>query len=154
MSVLERIEALLGETPYSRLSHAPTHTAEAAAEARGVPLEIGGKSLVMKVGHSFALFAISGARQLHGRRIQRHLKASRLRFARHEELWALTGLVPGCVPPFGRPIFDLPLYVDASLVANDRIAFSPGDHATSILMAVPDYLRHAAPTDIFDFARA
>lgn len=153
MSVLHRIEALLAHTPHERLHHAPTHTSQEAAAIRGVPLAIGGKSLVMKVGQSFAVFAISGARQLHGRRVQRHLKVSRLRFARREELHALTGLVPGCVPPFGRPIFDLPLYVDASIAANERIAFTPGDHGASIIMPVPDYLQLADPTDIFDFGR-
>ena len=153
MTVLHRIEALLGDTPHTRLIHAPTHTSQEAAAMRGVPLAIGGKSLVMKVGQSFAVFAISGARQLHGRKIQRHLKASRLRFARPEELLALTGLEPGCVPPFGYPIFDLPVYVDASIAANARIAFTPGDHGVSIIMAVSDYRRLANPTDIFDFSR-
>ncbi|MGK0358352.1 MAG: Ala-tRNA(Pro) deacylase [Bradymonadia bacterium] len=153
VTALARIEALLGETPHTRLAHLPTHTSQEAAAIRGVPLAIGGKSLVMKVGQSFAVFAVSGARQLHGRKIQRHLKVSRLRFARPEELLALTSLEPGCVPPFGHPIFDLPLYVDASIAANARIAFTPGDHGASIIMAVSDYLQLAAPTDIFDFGR-
>jgi len=49
-----------------------------------------------------------------------------LRFASREELLELTGLVPGSVPPFGRPILPFPLYVDTGIAANDRIAFNAG----------------------------
>lgn len=152
MTVLDRILALLGEAPHRRLDHPPTFTSEEAAAARGLPQAIGGKSLVMKVGGAFALFALSGARTLEGRRIQRHFRASRLRFATRDELFALTGLAPGCVPPFGRPIFDLPLYLDAVSAAQPRIAFSPGDHRVSIVMDTADYLARARPAEIFDFS--
>lgn len=152
MTVLDRVIACLGDAPYDRIDHPPTFTSEEAAAVRGTPLAIGGKSLVMKVGTDFALFVLSGARSLKGRRIQRHFRASRLRFATREELQALTGLEPGCVPPFGRPVFDLPLYLDTASAAQDRIAFNPGDHTVSIVMQTADYLAVARPVEAFEFA--
>lgn len=153
LTVHDRIVALLADTPYDRVEHPPTFTADEAAAARGLPVEWGGKSLVMKVGADFALFVLSGARKLAGRRIQRHFKASRLRFATREELFDLTSLEPGCVPPFGRPIFDLPLYLDQASADQDRIAFNPGDHGVSMMMQTADYLAVARPVEIFSFSR-
>lgn len=153
MSVRARIEALLQGIDYSVAHHEATFTAEAAAAIRGTPLEIGGKSLVMKVGDRFAIFVLSGAAVLHGRKIQKHLRVRRLRFASREELLDLTGLTPGCVPPFGAPIFDLPLYVEPSITQNAQIAFNPGEHTCSMLMQTADYLRVAQPADVFCFTR-
>ena len=78
---------------------------------------------------------------------------SRLRFATPEELAALTGLTPGCVPPFGRPIFELDLYVDAALAAQDEIAFTAGDHGCSIIMPTAAWLDAARPTATFPCTR-
>ena len=64
----------------------------------------------------------------------------------------LTGLVPGSVPPLGRPILDLDLYVDASVRANDRVAFNAGSLTDSIIMTTDDYFSLIDAT-IFDFAQ-
>lgn len=156
-SVAARIDALLGAqaAPHRRMIHPPVRTSEEAAAARGEPIEIGGKSLVMKLGpERFAVFALSAARRIHGSRIRKHLRVPRLRFATRDELMQLTGLAPGCVPPFGPPVFDhLTLYVDQSIARNERIAFNPGDHTVSIIMAVDAYLAVACPASVFDFSR-
>ena len=52
----------------------------------------------------------------------------------------LTGLEPGSVPPFGRPILDLDICVDNSICQNDRIAFNAGSLRDSIIMQTEDYL--------------
>jgi len=64
----------------------------------------------------------------------------------------LTGLVPGSVPPFGRPILDLDLYVDASIRANDHVAFNAGSLTDSVIMTAEAYL-DLVDAPIFDFAR-
>lgn len=156
MSVQDRIQALFDAhgVPHNILNHAYADTSPSVAVARGTPLHWGGKALVFKLGKTkqFALFAINADRQVQSKRIRHHLGLSRLRFANKEELLALTGLTPGCVPPFGAPIFDLPLYVDAHLAKQETIAFSMGSHTTSVTLSVPEYLAVAKPTGIFDFA--
>jgi prolyl-tRNA editing enzyme YbaK/EbsC (Cys-tRNA(Pro) deacylase) len=153
--VLDRIRVFLDDSavPYREAHHGPTRTSEEAAEARGESIRIGGKAIVAKVDKSFSLFVLSAALALNSRAICRHLKAQRFRFARREELMELTGLVPGCVPPFGRPILDLDLYVDRSIMENDRIAFNAGSLTDSVIMDRGDYVRIARPKEVFRFSR-
>jgi prolyl-tRNA editing enzyme YbaK/EbsC (Cys-tRNA(Pro) deacylase) len=153
--VLQAIRGLLREhgAEFREVHHRPTRTSEEAAAARGEPIEIGGKAIVAKVDESFRLFVISAARKLHSRAICKHLGARRFRFATPEELGELTGLVPGCVPPFGRPILDLDLYVDTSVLDNDRIAFNAGSLEDSIIVDRRVWLEIARPAGVFSFSR-
>ncbi|MEZ4318931.1 MAG: YbaK/EbsC family protein [Myxococcota bacterium] len=157
MTVVERVSALLEGVEHTRLEHAPAFTADEAAAARGTPLSIGGKSLVLKIGPGeqgrFAVFVVSGARRTSNKAIRNALGIQRLRFATREELLALTGLEPGCVPPFGRPVFDLPLYVDTLTLEQPQIAFSLGSHALSAVLRTEDYARIAHPDRVFRFSR-
>jgi prolyl-tRNA editing enzyme YbaK/EbsC (Cys-tRNA(Pro) deacylase) len=153
--MLESIRALLLEhgAEFRELHHEPTRTSQQAADARGEPIEIGGKAIVAKVDETFRLFVISAARRLHSRAICKRLGARRFRFASPEELHELTGLVPGCVPPFGRPILDLDLYVDTSILENDRIAFNAGSLEDSIILDRQTWLEIARPKEVFSFSR-
>ncbi|MEM8711232.1 MAG: YbaK/EbsC family protein, partial [Planctomycetota bacterium] len=83
--------------------------------------------------------------------IRRHFHSSKARFATREELLRLTGLVPGCVPPFGPPVLGLPLCADTDLLAGERIAFNPGCLTASIIMSAHDYRRLARP-EVIPFA--
>ena len=83
----------------------------------------------------------------------KHLGWRRFRFASADELRELTGLVPGSIPPFGRPILPLDLYVDTSILSNERVAFNAGSLTDSIIMDREDYIRIAKPTDVFPFSR-
>ena len=145
--VLESIRALLTRkrVEFRELHHAPTRTSEESAKARGEPLEIGGKALLMKVGDDYALFVISAARRIDSGAIRRHLGARKLRFATADELKERTGLLSGDVPPFGEPILPFPLYADESVFENDRIAFNAGSLTDSIIMQVADWERMARP---------
>lgn len=120
---------------------------------RGLPQGMGGKSLVMKLERTFAMVVVGGDRVIDNRKLRRHLGLRRYRFATKQELHDLTGLIPGCVPPFGRPVFELPLYVDAARAALPDLAFSLGSHTRSVRMATAHWLAVAVPTDVFDLTR-
>lgn len=156
--VQQKIEAHLRARglSYRRVDHPAVRTSEEAARVRGTDLQIGGKSLVMKIGDSdrFGVFALRADQRSHGRSIRKALGVSRLRFATAAELLRLTGLTPGCVPPFGRPIFDLELYVDEALARQQEIAFTAGSHTCSLVMGTASWLDAAAPTDVLGFARS
>ncbi len=155
MTTLDRIKQLLTAQaiPFRTLHHQATRTSEESAAVRGESLAVGAKAIVMKVGGRFALFVISAARRIDGRKIRAFLGVKKTRFATPEELMDLTGLAPGSVPPLGRPILDMDLYVDTSVEANDRVAFNAGSLTDSIIMSVDDYLRVARP-EVFMFADA
>jgi len=132
--------------------HEPAKTSEEAARARGEDLSIGGKALVLKIGDSFKIFVLSAAKKLDSAAVKKRFNIKRLRFANRDELLELTGLEPGSIPPFGPPLFDLELFVDNSIIKNEKIAFNAGTHTDSIIMSVKDYLELTKPT-IFNFSK-
>ena len=168
--VWDRVVAHLSAlgVPFAVSHHAPATTAQGAAEARGTDLRDGGKTLLVKVGKGaaghFGLFTLCAADALHRGRLRKYFGTDRVRFASREELLALTGLTPGSVPPFGAPIFELPLYVDAGYAARAeappgagpqaaaRVVFTAGRHDRSLTLTVADHLRAAAPVAIYAFA--
>jgi prolyl-tRNA editing enzyme YbaK/EbsC (Cys-tRNA(Pro) deacylase) len=151
--ILERIRELLTSEGISfrEVHHEATRTSEESARARGEELRGGGKALLIKVDDTFRLFILSADRKLDSGAIRQHFGARKTRFATPEELMQLTGLVPGSVPPFGAPILPFPVYVDPSVLENERIAFNAGSLTDSVIMQVADYRRLAKP-EIFCFA--
>jgi len=136
---------------FREVHHEPTTTSEESARVRGVDLSIGGKALVLKIGDDFKICVLSAAKKLDSEALKKYFGVKKLRFADKEELMSLTDLVPGSVPPFGRPIIDLDLFVDNSIVNNEQIAFNAGSLTDSIIMSVPDYLKVTKPT-VLDFS--
>jgi prolyl-tRNA editing enzyme YbaK/EbsC (Cys-tRNA(Pro) deacylase) len=155
-TIFQQIKALLDQRaiPYKHVHHQPTYTSEESARARGESTRIGGKALVMKIENQFRLFVLSAARKMDSHAMKKHLGVKRTRFATPKELKELTGCVPGCVPPFGEPIVALPLYLDKSILENEKIAFNAGSLTDSIIMKVEDYLILVEPAEIFDFSEA
>jgi prolyl-tRNA editing enzyme YbaK/EbsC (Cys-tRNA(Pro) deacylase) len=153
--VLDEIRSLLdaNQIAYRHVHHEPTRTSEESARARGEDVRIGGKALLMKLGDEFRLFVLSAALKADSAAIRARFGEKKARFATPDELRELTGLVPGSVPPFGRPILPFDLYVDESILANERIAFNAGSLTDSIILSVSDYMRLANPT-VFRFAES
>lgn len=126
---------------FRHLHHAPTPTSVDSARARGEPLEIGGKALVLVGGERSVVLVLSAACRFDSKAFRRAAGMKKSRFLRPEELLARTGLVPGSVPPFGPPILPFELFIDASILAQPRIAFNAGSLRDSIIMSREAYLR-------------
>lgn len=130
---------------FTEIHHVETKTSQEAAKARGEDLSIGGKTIVLKVSDTFKIFVLSAAKKLDSSAIRSHFSTKKTRFATRDELLELTGLEPGSVPPFGKPLIDLDLYVDNSIVNNEKIAFNAGSLTDSIIMSTMDYLELSKP---------
>jgi Ala-tRNA(Pro) deacylase len=141
-AVTERLENWLREhgAPFRVMEHAPAFTSEEAARVRGTPIEAGAKALVFLAADRPVHVVLPGARRIDNARLRAVLGTRTLRFATPEELLALTGCVPGAVPPFGN-LFGLPVVVDEALAACQEIAFSAGSNSVSIIMRGDDFLR-------------
>ncbi len=152
--VLQRIVDLLDRDgcPYEVIEHDSVSTAREAAAVRATDLDQGAKAILLKYDGDFGIFVISAALQIRSALIRRGLKVRRTRFAYPQELLAMTGLVPGSVPPFGEPILPLPLFADPSIEQHDIMVFTAGSKTTSIRMATADHRRIARPR-VFPFAR-
>ena len=136
---------------FKKVNHEPTFTSEESAKARGEDLSTGGKAILMKIDESFLLFVLSASKKIDSKKIKSHLKAKKTRFSTSEELFTLTSLVPGSVPPFGIPLFSFKLYLDKSITLNNKIAFNAGSLTNSIVMDMNDYL-NVANAELFEFS--
>ena len=158
-SVYKSIEKLLNEegVEFQTLQHHPTFTSQQSAAVRGESLSSGAKAILYKVQNEFHLFVLAADRRLDPKKIKEFFKnrgerAKKSRFATEQELKSMTGLAPGSVPPFGRPILNFDLYVDHSLLVNESISFNAGSLEHSISMKVMDYLSVNQPL-VFSFTR-
>ncbi|MFC1607231.1 YbaK/EbsC family protein [Candidatus Latescibacterota bacterium] len=136
---------------FREVHHEPTRTSLESAEARGEDLSTGGKALVLKAGDVFTLHVLSASKKLDSQAVKKHLNAKKIRFASKDELLELTGLPPGAVPPFGKPILDIDLFVDTSILQSEKIAFNAGSLTDSIVMKTDDYIE-IANAEIYVFS--
>ena len=145
-TVLSRIEQLLlaKQITYDTLRHPPVKTSAEAAAVRGVPLASGAKALICKCDQEMIMFVMPANRRLAGKAIRRQGGYKKLRFASKEEVWVLTGLKPGSIPPFGS-LFNIKTVCDPTLGENTQINFNAGKHTVSISMRYDDYLATEAP---------
>ena len=157
------------QVSFKTIHHEETRTSEESARVRGVDLKTGGKALVLKIrdgddnndnnnddNNTFAIFVLSASRKLHTKAIKKEFRSKNVRFATRDELTLLTnGLLPGSVPPFGKPLINnsLNLYVDTSITEQDIIAFNCGSLTDSVIMSVSDYLKISYPTKVFLFSK-
>ena len=146
LTVLARIEQLLQaqRIAYDMLHHSPVKTSAEAAAVRGVPLASGAKALICKCDREMIMFVMPADRRLVGKKIRRQAGYKKMRFASAEEVWDLTGLKPGSIPPFGS-LFDITTICDPALGENTRINFNAGEHAVSISMRYDDYVAVESP---------
>ena len=146
-AVAAAIRQLLADhgVPFEEIAHPPVSNAEEAAQARGTPLEMGAKSIVLKADGVFRLLVLPASRQLSASGLRRALAVRRTRFADRRELAELTGLAPGTVPPFGEPVLPLPLVADAALLELERIAFTPGVADRSMIVPTAGWNAVARP---------
>ncbi len=137
--------------------HEPTPTSEDSARIRGEQLSSGAKAIVYKIQDEFGLFVFAADRKMDPKKIKGYFKdqgkrVKKSRFANVDELREMTGLVPGSVPPFGHPILPFKLYVDFSLLDNEKISFNAGSLKHSVTMQLKDYIRISEP-EIFEFTQ-
>ena len=100
----------------------------------------------------YRLFVISAALQVDSKKVRKILKSGWLRFATEEELWEMAGVEKGALPPFGRDILPVDLYLDESVLRNEDIAFNVGMVTKSFIVKVNDYLKLVEPV-ICSFAK-
>ncbi len=153
MLLFQKIVAFLNEhhCHHSVLEHVAVRTSLEAAQARGEPLKIGAKALVLKDEKQFFMVVIPADRRLETGKVKKTRCSRNLRFASPEELLEINGLVPGSVPPFGN-IIGLQMMVDQHVFDNEFMAFNAGSLEKSIKMKTADY-RSIVHPEVGDFSQ-
>ena len=147
MNVLEEIKKLLDKhkVQYKCWEHPPVHTSEEAAKVRGTSLESGAKAMVLRSEGKFLQVVIAGDKKMDFKKVKKAIGSDRLTLATPEEVLEITNCKVGSVPPFGN-IFNIPVYLDQSLLRSPVINFNAGQHGTSIAMSITDYQQVVKPT--------
>ena len=150
-----RLLALLSSRglSFSTLAHVPTRTSEESAAVRGVPLASGAKAMLLKAskplphGSPYLLAVLSAARKADLRALRCALAQKSVSLASVDDVWRLTGCVPGAVPPFGSLFAGVKTYVDPSLVEQGEfINFNSALRGSSVIgLRTADFLRVEQP---------
>jgi len=160
MTVFEKIKNILEKKKkwYEVFYHKPVRTSKEAASVRsGYGLHQGAKALILKiypkntpkssksVHDFFVMVVLAGDAKLDKGLLKRSLNIKNFRFATHKEVSNITGgVLPGGIPPFGN-LFGLEVYLDSSLLDNEKIVFNAGDRGISIAMNLADYIELIKP---------
>ena len=153
--IVTSIRSLLDEhaASYSFMKHEEGVTSEEMASIRkGFSLSEGAKALILLTDIGFVQVVVPGDKKFKNSKLRKVLHTKSIRFATSKELAEVTnGILPGAVPPFGT-LFNLPVYADMALFANERIVFNCGERTASIAMQSEDYKTIVCPiiADIAD----
>jgi len=129
-----------------QLRHHPArYTAQEVAAAEHITGEEVAKVVIVKADDAFAMCVLPATYVLDMKRAKKALGAKSARLATEEEIG---GLFPDCevgaMPPFGAE-YNLPVYVEEHLSADEQILVPAGTHEDSVLLAWADYERLAQP---------
>jgi Ala-tRNA(Pro) deacylase len=129
-----------------QLRHHPArYTAQEVAAAEHITGEEVAKVVIVKADDAFAMCVLPATYVLDMKRAKKALGAKSVRLATEEEIG---GLFPDCevgaMPPFGAE-YNLPVYVEEHLSADEHILVPAGTHEDSVLLAWADYERLAQP---------
>lgn len=136
---------------YSISEHEPVYTSEEAARVRGVELKTGVKALVLRTKEgSFIIGLVAADRKIDLKKLAEIVKTEKLKLASPEEVLKVTGCEIGSVHPFGN-LYNLPTYLDRSVLENEWVNFNAGLHTVSIHMRSEDLVKLIKPI-IGDFS--
>ena len=140
-----------------------TPAPDQSAAVRGVALASGAKAMLLKPakplpsGATFVLAVMSAARSLDWPKLRSLVGQPKVSMAQLGDVAAVTGCLPGAVPPFGS-LFGgapgvVPTVVDESILSQGAVInFNAGLRTLSVVgLRVEDYLRIEAPLAVGDF---
>ena len=152
LEIFLKIKTLLDENhmEYELSEHEATITSDDAARIRGVDLSTGAKSMILKSKSKFIQTVLPGNKRINYKILKNHLGLKDLSLASEDQVYELTGLIKGSVPPFGKMLgFDT--YVDPGLLENEWINFNAGSVSISIKMRSHEWFELTKP-EILNFA--
>jgi len=150
----ERLAEYLQEqgVEFSTRIHPEAYTAQEVAASEHVPGQMFVKVVMVKAGDSLAMMCLPAPLDIDFDAAAEALNSDTARLATEEEF---ASLFPDCevgaMPPFGN-LYDVPVFIDASLEEDERIVFNACNHCETVEMLLDDYERLVHPT-VADFGR-
>ncbi len=152
MDVFSTIKEILdnNDLAYKVEDHEPTPRSIDSARIRGTPIEQGAKAIVLRSEGKFLMCVLPGDKKIDYHKIKGVIGSKSVSLATPEQVKETTGCAIGGVPPFGT-IFNIPLYVERSLLRNEQVSFNAGMLTRSITMRSDDYIR-VSKGELVEFA--
>lgn len=141
------------QVPFEIQHHRQTFTTQAvAAELHEKGAHVA-KVVIAWADHKLVMLVVAAPDHVDFDRVAGILRAANVRAAHEEEFkFRFPDCEPGAMPPFGN-LYQMPTYVDRSLVRQSTLVIPAATHRDSLKLAMADYLRVAEPV-IADFSLA
>ena len=131
---------------YHCYNHEPAVTAAEVAQSSHIPGRHMAKTVIVDVDGMLAMAVLPADQYLDPEKLRLTLNAHHVRLASEAEFKDRFPLCePGGEPPFGN-LYNMPVYVDDTLISQDWIAFNAGTHTEVIKMGMGDFLRLSEAT--------
>lgn len=154
MSISKRVKTYLEEegVAYEHGEHPRAFTAQEVAAAEHVPGKELAKTVMLTDGEAFIMAVLPATEMVDVDEFREIAGNPDLRLADEEEF---SGLFPnvetGAMPPFGN-LYDVPVFVDATLREDESITFNAGTHTDTIRLTYTDFERLVDPV-VAEFSR-
>lgn len=148
MKCKERLAEYLSQhgVPFKAMSHPTAYTAQEVAAAQGVSGKQLAKVVIVKADDRPVMLVLQASAMVDLRKATQMLGAKSLVLAREGDF---ADLFPdsevGAMPPFGN-LYNVPVYVDEGLAAQEEIVFAVGTHTDTFRVRYADFARLASPT--------
>ena len=150
MTTLDRLIALLEmrEIAYTHDLHPLTYTARETASAEHVPPRCFAKTVVVHFSDGFAMAVLPADRHVDLEELRLAFGSRNLRLATEHELQVLFPECElGAMPPMGNgTLFDLPVWADGLIMAEENICFNAGTHRDVVRMSAEDWEQAVKPS--------
>jgi Ala-tRNA(Pro) deacylase len=153
MSISTRLKSFLEENQirYSVMTHTATYTAQGAAATMQISGKELAKTVVLWAGEELILAVLPAPNHVRLDTLAAEL-GKPVRLATEQEFSSLfADCELGAMPPLGS-LYNLPVFVDESLAADEAIVFNAGTHRDAIRMRYDDFVRLTKPR-VCSFAR-
>jgi Ala-tRNA(Pro) deacylase len=147
MALLVRLQELLDRSgvAYTHTVHPLAYTAREVAAAEHLPAQEVAKVVVFLAENGYRMVVLPANKVVDSQELRAMLGFSHARLATETEL---ADLFPDCdlgaMPPFGN-LYDMPVHLDSSLLADETIAFNAGTHRDVVHIRLGDFRRLVNP---------
>ncbi len=147
MSCKSRLEQYLRESgvQFKEMTHRTAYTAQDVAAAQHIAGKLVAKVTMIVVDSGMVMLVLPASHRVDMNKVGDVFPEDTIRLARESEF---EHLFPDCevgaMPPFGN-LYNLPVYVDRALAADEQLVFQAGTHRETMQIDYADYARLARP---------
>lgn len=130
---------------FERITHSPSYTAQETAASAHVSGKNMIKTVMVKIDGKMSMAVLSAPAKVDFELLKKASDANDVDLSSEDEF---KNKFPGCdigaMPPFGN-LYDMEVYMDNKLSANEEIVFNAGTHTELIKVTLKDYERLVKP---------